>query len=714
MPPRPRRPASKERRATMSVTVSYSLQSVQAVDPGTIASQGDVAAMSDGGFVFAGTHAGHTDLYLYDSTLAPAGNVNNTVGTNPDIAQLADGNLVYGAQDADSVLFAIKSPAGLPVPDPIDLGDTGTINAAVAGLTGGRIVIVREDTFGSTDHDVEIIIRNADGTPVTAFSLSLSADLDEHPSVAALDNGDFAVAWTRTVAGNTQVWYAVYGPGGTAVQGPTLHDNVGTINRNVQVAATDGGFALVYEDNGWATGTVDITLARFHANGSLIENTNISNPTLANDASNDANPTVSRLSNGFLAVAYEYNYFADTDLHLRLVGTAGESLAALSLQGGQLSTDDIADPSLAGLTELGRMAAIWTNLNDDNANAEVVQAVRTTTGDGAANALTGDELADNMLGGGGNDTLTGGLNADTPAGGLGNDTYVNPRGDTIVENAGQGTDTVQSDGAFSLAAIANVERLFLTGAANINGTGNTLNNYISGNTGNNSLNGGDGADTLLGGSGNDTLTGGAGADSLNGGAGNDTYVNPTGDTVTEAASAGTDTVQSNATFSLAALANVERLVLTGSANITGTGNALNNLVSGNSGNNTLYGMEGNDTVNGGAGNDAINGGAGNDTMNGGAGADTFTFGVSGTGNDRIEGFSTAEDRFGLGSGSFTGRTEAGGNTTLTHAGGTILIVGVTGLTLGQWNALTAAPYVPEHDTAENARAFWHGHSGDYL
>ena len=125
-------------------------------------------------------------------------------------------------------------------------------------------------------------------------------------------------------------------------------------------------------------------------------------------------------------------------------------------------------------------------------------------------------------------------------------------------------------------------------------------------------------------------------------------------------------------------------------------------------------MEGNDTVNGGAGNDVINGGAGNDTMNGGAGADTFTFGVSGTGNDRIEGFSTAEDRFGLGGGTFTGRTEAGGNTTLTHSGGTILVVGVTGLNLGQWNALTAAPYVPEDAGADSARAAWHGHIGDYL
>ncbi|KAB0494359.1 calcium-binding protein, partial [Pseudomonas lini] len=40
--------------------------------------------------------------------------------------------------------------------------------------------------------------------------------------------------------------------------------------------------------------------------------------------------------------------------------------------------------------------------------------------------------------------------------------------------------------------------------ANLNGTGNTLNNVITGNMGGNLLDGGLGADTLIGGAGNDT------------------------------------------------------------------------------------------------------------------------------------------------------------------------------------------------------------------
>jgi Ca2+-binding RTX toxin-like protein len=54
----------------------------------------------------------------------------------------------------------------------------------------------------------------------------------------------------------------------------------------------------------------------------------------------------------------------------------------------------------------------------------------------------------------------------------------------------------------------------------------------------------------------------------------------------------------------------------GSANVTLTGNALDNSIIGNEGKNTLNGL---------AGNDKVNGGYGNDTFYGGSGKDTFLF-----------------------------------------------------------------------------------------
>src|SRR5690606_5258927 len=59
--------------------------------------------------------------------------------------------------------------------------------------------------------------------------------------------------------------------------------------------------------------------------------------------------------------------------------------------------------------------------------------------------------------------------------------------------------------------------------------------------------------------------------------------------------------------------NVENLTLTGSSNINGTGNTLDNAISGNSGNNTLTGGNGNDTLDGGGGTDRLVGGLNDDT-----------------------------------------------------------------------------------------------------
>ncbi|WP_202307509.1 beta strand repeat-containing protein [Mesorhizobium sp. L-8-10] len=170
----------------------------------------------------------------------------------------------------------------------------------------------------------------------------------------------------------------------------------------------------------------------------------------------------------------------------------------------------------------------------------------------------------------------------------GNDSYVLGAGDTVVEAAGGGTDTVGSMVGITLSA--NVENLTLLGSAAINGTGNNLANVIDGTLNNR-------------------------ANVLRGLAGDDTYFIGVGDTVVEAASAGNDTVRSLVSHVLSA--NVENLLLIGSLALTGTGNNLANVIDGaqNSKANTLKGLGGNDIYVVGTGDtvvEAANGG--NDTV----------------------------------------------------------------------------------------------------
>ncbi len=259
------------------------------------------------------------------------------------------------------------------------------------------------------------------------------------------------------------------------------------------------------------------------------------------------------------------------------------------------------------------------------------------TGNALANSLSGNAGRNLLNGGEGADTLDGGAGVDSMAGGEGNDIYVvDHASDMITEAIGEGMDEVQASITWTLGA--NTERLVLTGSSVINGTGNALDNGIIGNARTNRLMGGDGADTLNGdgstdtldgGNGHDLLDGGTGADSMAGGAGNDIYVlDNAGDAVTEAAGEGMDEVQSVVTFTLGA--NIERLMLTGSSVINGTGNTLDNTITGNARNNRLIGGDGADTLNGDGSADTLEGGNGHDRLDGGTGADSM---AGAAGND---------------------------------------------------------------------------------
>jgi hypothetical protein len=216
------------------------------------------------------------------------------------------------------------------------------------------------------------------------------------------------------------------------------------------------------------------------------------------------------------------------------------------------------------------------------------------TGNSGNNILTGNSASN---------TLNGSTGVDTLIGGFGNDIYqVDSTTDIITENAGEGIDTIQSSVTYTIASLANIENLTLTGSSVINGTGNAANNILIGNSANNTLNGSDG---------NDTLNGGAGNDSLIGGNGND-YA----DYYSSTASVTVNLVTGTASDGLGGTDTLSQI-----ENVQGSNTAGDNLT-GDANNNTLYGYGGNDILNGGDGNDLLIGGTGNDSLIGGNGTDT--------------------------------------------------------------------------------------------
>jgi serralysin len=222
----------------------------------------------------------------------------------------------------------------------------------------------------------------------------------------------------------------------------------------------------------------------------------------------------------------------------------------------------------------------------------------------ASEELFGTDGNDTMYGYGGNDGLHGGKGADKMYGGDGDETYyVDNVGDVVIENAGEGKDTVRSDIDYKLGA--NVENLYLDGPNAFNGTGNELDNTLIGNSNSNMLFGNDG---------NDHLDGRGGADGMLGGDGHDSYiVDNAGDVIWEFEDKGDDHVWSSVSYELSS--HVERLTLLNEGGaINGTGNDLDNNIDGNSSKNILKGGLGNDWLNGKEGNDTTYGGDGNDNF----------------------------------------------------------------------------------------------------
>jgi VCBS repeat-containing protein len=298
----------------------------------------------------------------------------------------------------------------------------------------------------------------------------------------------------------------------------------------------------------------------------------------------------------------------------------------------------------------------------------------TLIGTSYADALTGGPGADYLVGLGGDDRLDGGLGLPNALqGGTGNDRYiVRNVGDSVTEFVNEGLDTVETPlAAYTIAA--NIENLIYTGTGNFTGIGNELANTIIGKTN---------SDYLIGLGGDDVLDGGLGAaDSLQGGTGNDRYIVRNGDTVTEFAGEGLDTVETPlAAYTLPG--NVENLIFTGTGNFAGTGNELANTIAGGAGNDLLEGRGGNNVLSGGAGSDtavytaatsgiSANLGAGRTNDNGFGGSDTL---------NAIENLIGSDFRDILVGGAEANRLEGGlGADYLIGMGGDDVLVGGAGL-----------------------------------
>ncbi|MDI1302711.1 MAG: VCBS domain-containing protein [bacterium] len=510
------------------------------------------------------------------------------------VQKLAEGQTVvdtfhYDATDGHATSSSVLAVTISGTNDaPVAAGDVAAITVGAASVSGNVLSNDRDVDQGTVLQAVAATLQGQYGT------LSLSVDGTYQyalnstlPSLVALAAGEFlaeSFSYTATdgmvpVAGSLQVTIAGRNDAPQTIRDAgTLTEDTVSIQGNVlandsdpdhgaqlRVASagdvqgsygmlhlnTDGSYA--YQANtaslqSLAQGESVVETLSHQVTDGLLTTSSALTMTItgANDAPIVAQAIASQVATSGQAVAITVSTNTFTDIDHNDVLTYGVTLADGSALPSWLSFN-AATRTFSGTASTAGTYQLRVTATDTMGATASTSFGLTVNAPSSGNIINGTRCDDTLTGSAGNDVIDGKGGNDTMKGLAGDDTYFvdandSCGGDKVIELLNQGYDTVKSSVSYVLGS--NVEALQLLGSSNINGTGNSLANWLLGNSGCNDLSGDDGNDHLQGGAGNDRLYGGNGVDLLQGGAGNDALADTNGNGLLDGGE-GTDTLTGN-------------------------------------------------------------------------------------------------------------------------------------------------------------------------
>ncbi len=582
--------------------------------------------------------------------------------SEPHVAALAGGGFMVAWQDTDNagttgIIGAVFTSTGTKQGgefeiqtelDPLLPGSQTEPVIAQLGSGGFVVAYLSEDQDGT---QYALLQRfDAAGAKLGA-QITVAMDPEQTMAslrVADIGNSHFAVTWSASDSGDTNVYMQRFrdngSPEGGIVPVTTLTDT-----QSLAAVAGDGSgnFLVTFKDHGDQVSPVIDNLIgqRIDADGQFIPVAGQSNGAstafvVSDSAANGSyvgfhNVLLGLHNGGFLAIWTEPNG-GDMIVSQLLAGhgtkIGGE--VALRQGGNSIYIDDLAATELAD----GRVVVTWTDTSSDGGDgsgygirsrifdprggtisgtdkSETVLGSfdgsgvgDTIHGNGGDDHLWGLDGDDHLYGDNGNDTFQGGVGDDTMDGGDGDDFfYATAAGDVVLESSATGgTDSVLATVSWALGAGQHVETLALVGFDDMSLTGNDFDNTITGSMGHDTLVGLGGKDRLIALNANTTMDGGDGDDYF-------VVSDAANVAVEDSATGGTDTVESSVSWALGAGQHVERLITLSSGDLSLTGNEFDNTMTGGAGHDTLIGLGGNDRLVAMSASTTLLGGDGDDT-----------------------------------------------------------------------------------------------------
>lgn len=446
---------------------------------------------------------------------------------------------------------------------------------ATALTGGGYAIALRIDTPGNDDEiwavrtDSSGVLLDYDRIPATMGN----AGNDTDPTIAALSNGGYVVAWTT--ASGTIMHQRFNSSGGLVGAAQTLSIGGNLLNEPAIAGLADGGYVIVVDNDSLGQ------LVAYHFNSA---GTQLGGGLVLATGAAVQQPDVKTLADGRVAVSWYDATAGVVDMSIidtRDTATLGD-LSPTDVHVGTIRNDTFTASS-------GSFANGWDG-NDHITDGPTNETIRGGTGNDTivANGVT---AGDSFQGNSGTDTLI----------------LTNIFHGTVYD----GTAGTLTSGTTSQTA-SNFE-VVIGSSANEILRGRDLGEVLTGRDGNDTIEGRGGADTLNGNAGDDSLRGGGGSDTMRGQTGNDTL---RGD-------GGNDFVQGEGGADRVFGDTGDDRLHGGGGNDIVLGGVGNDLLRGGNGDDTLAGNEHNDRLFGDAGLDRLNGGSGADTLDGGDGDDVL-------------------------------------------------------------------------------------------